>query len=79
MRADHPEHPMHWEEINERMSIYEADVLLKDAGYTGTFAKAMVALWMGYPLSWCFAFVDPHVNVRVDIVTREVVEEVTGC
>lgn len=70
---------MHWEEINERMSIYEADVLLKDAGYTGTFAKAMVALWMGYPLSWCFAFVDPHVNVRVDIVTREVVEEVTGC
>ena len=73
-----PEREIQWEEVNQLMNIHEADRLLKAAGYRGRFVKAMVALWMGYPLSWCFGY-EPPLSVRVNLLTREVVEEIHGC
>ncbi|KAL8830793.1 MAG: hypothetical protein Q9170_005576 [Blastenia crenularia] len=76
--TDQPMREIQWAEVQAIMGLEEAWELLGGEGWTGGVGMVVLSVWMRYPLSWCFKF-DGAVNVRVDVVTREVVEEVTGC
>ncbi|KAL8688189.1 MAG: hypothetical protein Q9218_005835 [Villophora microphyllina] len=68
-----------WEEVYAVMGIEVAELRVKEAGYRRPFAMVQLSIWMGYPMSWCFKFTEPYQNIRVEVATGKVVEEIHGC
>ncbi|KAL8734451.1 MAG: hypothetical protein Q9181_003189 [Wetmoreana brouardii] len=65
-----------WGEVQQRMNLNQADRLLKQAGYRGTFEWVDLANPEGEALRWCFqkVMVEPGVRraVVVEVMTRVV-------